>query len=122
MLEKGSKSYSILKYKCPRCHEGDLFYTPTFSFKKTFEMPKSCNVCNQKYEIEPGFYWGAMYVSYALSGGYMLFGFALLFFLVGLNPIVSYAVITLLVIPLYPLFFRLSRSVWINLFVKYRPT
>jgi uncharacterized protein (DUF983 family) len=30
-------------------------------------MFADCPVCKLHFEIEPGFYWGAMYVSYAIS-------------------------------------------------------
>ncbi len=35
-------------------------------------MDANCKVCDLKYEIEPGFFWGAMYVSYFLTVGLML--------------------------------------------------
>ena len=31
------------------------------------DVKKECDVCHLKYEREPGFYYGAMYVSYALG-------------------------------------------------------
>lgn len=120
-LEKGSKSYSILNYKCPRCHEGDLFKTPMYSFKKTFEMHEKCPVCEQKYILEPGFYWGSMYVAYALSGGWMLSAFGVCFFLLGIPSLVSVGIAAVGVFALYIWIFRTSRSIWINIFVSYNP-
>ena len=38
---------------------------------------KNCSHCNLKYEIEPGFFYGAMYVSYALAIGLGCFLFIL---------------------------------------------
>lgn len=118
-LEKGSKSYSILTYKCPRCHEGDLFKTTMLSFKKPFEMYEKCPVCEQKYVLEPGFYWGSMYVAYALSGGWMLLAFGVCFFLLGIHPLVSVGIAAVGVFALYVWIFRTSRSIWINFFVRY---
>lgn len=120
-LEKGSKSYSIINYKCPRCHEGDLYLTPTLPFKQPFKMHEKCAVCGQKYELEPGFYWGSMYVSYALSGGWMLGAFAVCFFLFGIHPLVSVGIAAVGVFVLYVWIFRTSRSIWINLHVSYKP-
>src|SRR3546814_13816818 len=34
---------------------------------KVSKMNKNCPVCNLQFETEPGFYWGAMYFSYALN-------------------------------------------------------
>lgn len=57
---------SLLKLKCPRCRRGDLFKNSAFSLKKVLDMPEHCPHCDLKYEIEPGFFWGAMYISYSL--------------------------------------------------------
>jgi uncharacterized protein (DUF983 family) len=31
MLKKGTKLYSVLNHKCPRCQEGDLFVSSAYS-------------------------------------------------------------------------------------------
>jgi uncharacterized protein (DUF983 family) len=67
-MTKGTKSYSILKLKCPRCHEGDLFVNNRlFAFKKLLVMPDRCAHCNQDYYIEPGFYSAALWISYPIE-------------------------------------------------------
>ena len=58
----------MFNMKCPRCREGDLFDTPTFSFQKPFEMPERCSCCNQNYMPQVGFYYGAMFLSYVFWG------------------------------------------------------
>ncbi|MFB0924423.1 MAG: DUF983 domain-containing protein, partial [Vicingaceae bacterium] len=59
---------SILTCKCPKCHEGNLFLNEkTYQYKKFLDMPDNCPKCNQDYQIEAGFYLGAMFVSYALT-------------------------------------------------------
>lgn len=65
MAEK-SKFSSMLNCKCPRCQEGDVFVNTTWSRKYT-EMHKNCPKCGLRYEYELGFFWGAMYIGYALS-------------------------------------------------------
>ncbi|MDX5437630.1 MAG: DUF983 domain-containing protein, partial [Pontibacter sp.] len=67
MLSKGTKLYSIVNYKCPRCHQGDLFIHKGWSYTSFAKMPEKCPCCHQSYEPEPGFYYGAMYVSYAIT-------------------------------------------------------
>ena len=64
---KGKKIYSIVKGKCPVCHEGQVFENKSFEISNFARMHERCEVCNHKYEIENGFFYGAMYVSYALS-------------------------------------------------------
>jgi len=59
---------STLNLKCPKCHEGDLFCnTRVYRYKGFFDMPNRCPKCNQDFQIEAGFYLGAMFVSYALT-------------------------------------------------------
>jgi uncharacterized protein (DUF983 family) len=110
---------ALLK-KCPRCQEGDLFVKP-FEFSKPVHMPEKCPVCHQKFEPEPGFYYGAMFLSYILSGFLFLgiMSICLIFFKWSLN--VSMAVLLVIAALTYFFFLRMSRSIWINLLVKYDP-
>lgn len=71
--------------------------------------------------IEPGFFYGAMYVSYAVG---IAFGVAA--FIVSkliLNSTVTTAVlaITGTLFVFYGLIMRISRNLWINMFVSYDP-
>ncbi len=67
-----SKALAIAKCKCPQCQSGKMFNYPFWNLNKFTEMDANCKVCDLKYEIEPGFFWGAMYVSYFLTVGLML--------------------------------------------------
>ncbi|RZF59985.1 DUF983 domain-containing protein [Sphingobacterium corticibacterium] len=51
--------------KCPRCRTGQMFGGGMFSLKQ--KMNKNCPHCGFKFEIEPGFFYVSMFVSYALS-------------------------------------------------------
>ena len=60
--------YSIINTKCPRCHEGDMFPKGTLYNPRKFSvMNEKCSCCGQFFEPEPGYYYGAMFVSYAFS-------------------------------------------------------
>ena len=61
-----SNSAAMLRQKCPRCHTGEVFKHPTYSLKFT-SMYSQCQYCGQDFEIEPGFYYGAMYISYFIT-------------------------------------------------------
>jgi hypothetical protein len=81
-------------------------------------MHESCPNCGQKYQPEPGFYYGAMYVSYALTVAIFVAVVVIgnLFFDPGIWEIViSLSIVLLLVMPLV---FRLSRSIWAHMFIK----
>jgi uncharacterized protein (DUF983 family) len=119
MFKKGSKLYSVLWFKCPRCNQGDLYPTPTFSFKEPFSMNEKCQHCEQKYTLEPGFYYGAMFLSYILTA-FMLFGmFAFFKFGLGMRVIHSAALATMIIAILFIWIFRVARSLWLSFFVNY---
>jgi len=67
MLKKGNKLFSIFFNKCPQCQEGRFFkYGVTLKLKNNLKVYENCESCGLKYMIEPSFFYGAMYVSYAL--------------------------------------------------------
>jgi len=125
MSKLNSSALAILAQRCPRCHQGPLFTHSALNLTKFADMPAACPVCGQAYEPEPGFYWGAMYISFAFSTGIMLVvGFAVYFLLH--DPatwvyIVSVAVASLL---LTPLSLRYSRTLMLYWFggVSYDPS
>lgn len=120
MFKKGSKLYSIARFKCPRCHEEDLFKTPLSSMQGIYNMHEECPNCKQSFQMEPGFYWGAMYIGYGLSSGYMLTATLLCIFLLGLTVNQSFGVAIVGGVFIVPLFARLARAIWINIYVKYQ--
>lgn len=89
-------------------------------------MPARCPVCAQPTEIEVGFYIGTSYVSYALTVAYFVSMFVAWKVLIGMtleqedNRIFYWLVITIFIlIVLQPVFMRLSRSIWLGMFVSY---
>ncbi len=122
MFHKGSKAYSVLHGVCPRCQEGKVFKYGPYSNLQFTEMNKQCNVCRLPFEPEPDFYQGAMYVSYGFSTGlFLVVGVFMLFYL-DLGYWLTFTTILVVAIALLPVLFRLSRLVWLNLFVQYRPS
>lgn len=83
-------------------------------------MHTNCPVCGLKYEQEPGFWWGAMYVSYALAVAACLPTFVACYWVFGLSFWNSFFVIIALQLILVPVLFRLSRSIWINMMGSYK--
>jgi uncharacterized protein (DUF983 family) len=121
MAPKSSKLYSILSGTCPRCHQGKIFKYPPYSSLEFTKMNERCDYCGQAFEPEPGFYQGAMYVSYGLSTGlFLTIGVILLFFL-ELEIWLTAVILTVLSFLLLPVLFRLSRIIWIHFFVRYKP-
>jgi uncharacterized protein (DUF983 family) len=56
----------IVQCKCPRCRRGNIYSTPTYSFGGQ-KMHQRCSHCGLTYEREPGYWYVAMFVSYALN-------------------------------------------------------
>jgi uncharacterized protein (DUF983 family) len=120
MIKKGTKLYSILKFKCPSCHQGDFFVDNNpLHLKNLSKMHKNCSNCNIRYELEPSFFHGAMYVSYGLTVGFSIMIF-IICFLIGINLIYSSIAILILLVLMMPLTFKLSRIIYINFFVDYK--
>lgn len=121
MTLKGTKIYSILFNKCPRCHKGDFLKEKNpLKIHKGYIIHERCSSCKLKYMMEPSFFYGAMYVNYALTVGIAIITFAIvtLFFNFGLTESFIPIVLTLLITA--PFSIRYSRIIWINFFVKYR--
>lgn len=100
-----------------------MFTHPTYN-SGFLKMNKICSNCGLRYEREPGFFYGSMYVSYILSTGIFLVT-GVLVYLIGGDPdlwvyIASVVVVSLV---LYPINFRLSRSLFLHLFagMKFDP-
>ncbi len=120
MLKKGSKLYSVLNNKCPQCQEGRFFQNRmTLNLKKNLKIDNNCESCGLKYMIEPSFFYGAMYVSYALTVGLAVAIFIISYAL-GLGLIGSFMAIFVILIALIPITMRISRLLYINMFVHYK--
>jgi uncharacterized protein (DUF983 family) len=62
----------LLQGKCPRCRQGDIFAYPITKLSKFNVMNEKCPHCGIRLEPEPGFYQGAMFVSYAFAVGFIV--------------------------------------------------
>ena len=112
-------SFSAMwKYKCPRCRRTKIFSEP-FILSKPLEMPHHCSVCGQRFEPEPGFYYGAMFISYILSGWILLAPTLLLVFYFNWSSMSAIAFAIFLAALMYIRLVRGSRSLWLHLNVKY---
>jgi len=117
---KRSLTTSIVKLKCPKCRQGNLFIeNGLFQFKNILKMPDHCSVCQQKFEIEPGFWIGALWTSYPI-----LIAIEVPFLLLALlsetiNPWLSFGCMLIAFILFYPLMLRLGRSLWIHISIRF---
>lgn len=121
MFGKGTKIYGIAKGKCPRCHEGEMFpnHNP-YDLKHMTDINSECDVCGQTFEPEPNFYYGAMYVSYAYTVAIFVASYVIssLILNLGIWYVIGSTVGSLII--LSPFVFRLSRTTWLHINVKYQ--
>jgi len=122
MIKKGTKLYSIFFNKCPKCHEGEFMQENNmYKLEKAFKMNEYCSKCGLKYMMEPSFFYGAMYVSYGLTVGLAIITFIISTLIFNTTMLGSFIPIIAVLLISAPLTTRLSRIIWINLFVKYEP-
>ena len=120
MLKKGTKIYSILFNKCPKCHQGNFFKDNNLlHIKNIRKMHTHCQKCGFKYEIEPSFFYGAMYISYGLSVGLGILTFIILYFL-GLDLLTIFISIFGVLVLFTPFMLRFARLIYANIFIHYQ--
>ena len=124
-MKKTSGLKAVLEAKCPRCHTGNIYKYPFWKFHRFTATHQHCPHCSVRFKQEPGFFFGAMYVSYAFSVAILLgTGFVLF---VGFNdpPFLAYLVsIPTVVLLLLPFSFRYSRVLYLFAFggIDYNPS
>jgi len=120
MLKKGSKLYSILTGTCPKCQNESMYIDQNpLHLSKVLKMHDHCSHCGLKYMIEPSFFYGAMYVSYGLNVAIGIAAFIVSFAVFDLGMKGSFIAIFASLIVLMPFVLRLSRNIYINMFVSY---
>ncbi len=120
--------WSMLTMKCPRCRRG-LMFKDKNAYRKLklshiFDMYDNCPVCDQKYDLEPGFWYGTGYVSYALAVAISATTFVAWLVLIGVSTDdnrIFYWLITnaVILVVVQPWLMRLSRVIYMRFFVRY---
>ncbi len=111
----------IVTAKCPSCRQESLFVHSVYRLDRMLKMHKTCPACQQDFVQEPGFYFGAMYFSYAFTIAIMVFfgvGYKIVF-----NPQQMWPILSSVFVPaviLSPFNYRLSRTLMLYLFGKIR--
>jgi hypothetical protein len=82
-------------------------------------MHEHCPHCEVKYKIEPSFFYGAMYVSYAVGTAIAIAAFIIAYLFIGLDRNKTFITIVLTLVVLLPVITRVSRNIWINFFFKF---
>lgn len=112
-----NKVEGVLKGKCPNCKNGDIFQTKGNIF--LFRMPlmnEKCKNCGFKFEKETGFFFGAMFVSYAIAVAEMITSLVLFWMFLDLSPLKVFFIISVIAVVSSSFNFRMSRTIWIYMF------
>jgi uncharacterized protein (DUF983 family) len=116
---------ALLEGRCPKCRQGKMFIYPASHVLRFNAMHAECPYCKQKLQPEPGFYQGAMYVSYAFTLLFMIIISLILYYFAGdPDEWVYIGVVITVMLVLVPLNYRYSRIVFLYLFggIKYDPS
>ncbi|WP_341483170.1 DUF983 domain-containing protein [Paraflavisolibacter caeni] len=127
-LKEGKPGFfNIFACKCPRCRRGDMFIDKNpWHLRNTMKMRKECPVCGQPFEPEVGFYFGAGYVSYALTVALCVATLVAWWVLIGFsfqdNRFFYWMIFNaVFLVALQPYLMRISRTGWLAFFTRYDP-
>jgi len=119
--KKGTKLYSILHLKCPYCQEGDFFVAHPYNLRRAGDTYEKCPICQGKFSIEPGFYFGAMYVSYGITVAVAISMWVAIAVLAP-NMALPWQIglIGMAILLGGPWYYALSKIIWANMFFNYQ--
>lgn len=119
-----SQLNAALHAKCPKCRTGNMFANDMYNFGGQ-KMNEACPHCGFHFEVEPGYFYVAMLVSYVLNvallvtlavGTYILTG--------SRNPWIYSAILLFSAFAVSPVNFRYSRVIllyWLTPGVHFEP-
>ena len=122
MIKKGSKAYSIVNNKCPQCQEGDFYKSNPYDLKSFGDKFEVCTGCALKYEKEPGFFYGSLYITYAIGVAVFVAWWLIktvLFPAMTIDAMVLWMVLIQFLIAPVSLYY--AKLIWLNIFVSYNP-
>jgi len=117
------KISSSLFHKCPQCMSANMFLDKNpYHLKTMSKMYSHCHNCGLNFEPEPGYYYGAMYASYAFTIAISVALFLIYYTLFENFSALTYIVVlTVVLLLMAPYTFRTARAIWLNIFTNYRP-
>ncbi|WP_460218059.1 DUF983 domain-containing protein [Psychroserpens sp. MEBiC05023] len=117
---KGTKIYSIFTGACPKCHQESMYQNKNpYILRDVLKINDSCSHCETRYRLEPSFFYGSMYVSYGVGIAFAVAAFVISYLFLKSSLLTSFIVIVATLIVCGPIIMRLSRNIWINLFMHY---
>lgn len=116
------KIISILRLKCPTCRKGAFLEKQPRPFWSWVRVKDQCPYCHTKFKIEPSFYYGSMYIAYALGVGVMGILSGIYFLVVSeINLLRLFFLIVGTLLVLNPYLNAWAKIIWANFFLSYDP-
>ncbi|MBX2898634.1 MAG: DUF983 domain-containing protein [Cyclobacteriaceae bacterium] len=111
----------IIAGTCPVCGTGKVFLFRAYQITRFAIMHPACPVCKATFNPEPGFYYGAMFISYAITVAIMVAVWVFLKVLIDPTDLVYGSALVVSAILCAPFSFRFSRVLWLYWFGGHRP-
>ena len=119
-----SEFNAALHAKCPKCRKGDMFVNSGMGFLGQ-KSNTHCPYCNFQFEIEPGYFYVAMFVSYGMIVAEMIALAVGTFLLTGSeSPWLYIGILLGVTLVLSPFNYRYSRVIllyWLTPNLHYDP-
>ena len=117
---KGTKVYSIFTGACPKCHQESMYKTKNpYVLSDVLKINDNCSHCHTRYRLEPSFFYGSMYVSYGVGIAFAVAAFIISYLFLKTSLMTAFITIVITMLVFGPIIMRLSRNIWINLFMSY---
>lgn len=117
---KGTKIYSIFTGSCPKCQQESMYQTKNpYVLSDVLKINDNCSHCGMRYRLEPSFFYGSMYVSYGVGIAFAVAAFLISYLFIETSLFTAFMAIVGTMILFGPIIMRLSRNIWINLFINY---
>jgi hypothetical protein len=107
---------ALWKGKCPRCRQGNVFTFSSGRIARFSAMNSACPHCNASLIPEPGFYFGAMFVSYAINVAIFVSCWLVLYLFFEPSDLTYVTVIVVAALAFTPFNYRASRLLWLYWF------
>lgn len=108
---------SVMLERCPYCNKGHVFKPRKRLPFQIPDMKDHCDVCATHLDREPGYFLGAMYVSYALAVGQGILTYLLCANVLRIeNTAIILGIIIAVILLLQNKNFRVARVTWMHLF------
>lgn len=90
-----------------------MFRYSAFNILNFISMHPKCPNCQTNFEPEPGFYLGAMYVSYLVNSFIFLFTALMLTFYFEMSLTYTLIIMGIIAVIVLPYTLRVSRAIWL---------